>query len=329
MHRSSERTQSGGMKRFIGRWPVRGAAFLLASCLALAGTTGSIPQLSKTLTGQSVNIALPAVEEPAVLTFQSVEPDKAVAINAAIPTSFESLSPAVPFNMGAAFANMGAHMTAVECLTSAVYFEAATESLTGQRAVAQVVLNRVRHPAYPNSVCGVVFQGSSRATGCQFTFTCDGSLSRQRNPMLWRRAAQIAEEALAGRVEYAVGTATHYHTVYVVPYWQSSLTKVATVGAHIFYRWTGGTGRTAAFAQRYAEGEVLPTKLAALFNAPVDMTAAAIAETPPSAPQTNVIPASGLAPAPEIQAPARLALAADAEKSTLKADELRGVLARN
>ncbi|MFN5901342.1 MAG: cell wall hydrolase, partial [Novosphingobium sp.] len=67
---------------------------------------------------------------------------------------------------------------ALQCLAAAVYYEARSESDVGQRAVAQVVLNRVAHPSYPNTVCGVVYQGSERTTGCQFSFTCDGSLAK-------------------------------------------------------------------------------------------------------------------------------------------------------
>jgi hypothetical protein len=144
---------------------------------------------------------------------------------------------------------------ALECLTSAVYYEAGSQSDDGQRAVAQVVLNRVRHPAFPASVCGVVYQGSTRATGCQFTFTCDGSLARGASIAGWARARKVAAAALTGAVYAPVGYATHYHANYVVPYWASSLAKNAVVGAHIFYRWAGGWGRPRAFAEQYAGRE--------------------------------------------------------------------------
>jgi hypothetical protein len=138
-------------------------------------------------------------------------------------------------------------LRALDCLTAAVYYEAAIEAVEGQRAVAQVVLNRVRHPAYPKTVCGVVFEGSARSTGCQFTFTCDGALARIPSETGWARARKVAEEALSGKVYKPVGWATHYHTYWVVPYWSGNLTKLANVGAHIFYRWEGGWGRPAAF----------------------------------------------------------------------------------
>lgn len=144
------------------------------------------------------------------------------------------------------------HLRASECLAQAVWYEAASESEAGQRAVAQVVLNRVAHPSWPNSVCGVVYQGSERSTGCQFTFTCDGSLARRPGGASWARAQRIAAEALSGSVYAPVGLATHYHTLWVNPYWASSLDHIGTIGAHRFYRLRGGNGTAAAFGGGYA-----------------------------------------------------------------------------
>jgi hypothetical protein len=144
---------------------------------------------------------------------------------------------------------------AQHCLTLAIYYEAATEPDAGQRAVAQVVLNRVAHPTYPDTVCGVVFQGSERRTGCQFSFTCDGSLARKPARMWWDRAAAVARAALAGTVYAPVGLATHYHTVQVHPYWADSLDHVGTIGAHRFYRWRGAAGLRQAFSDAYRGGE--------------------------------------------------------------------------
>ncbi|MFC4255304.1 cell wall hydrolase [Croceibacterium xixiisoli] len=149
-------------------------------------------------------------------------------------------------------------LRAQQCLTQAIYYEAATESDAGQRAVAQVVLNRVAHPSYPNTVCGVVFQGSERQTGCQFSFTCDGAMARRPSPMWWDRAARIAREALAGSVYRPIGLATHYHTIQIHPYWADSLDHVGTIGAHRFYRWRGAAGRAAAFSNRYVGHEPIP-----------------------------------------------------------------------
>jgi spore germination cell wall hydrolase CwlJ-like protein len=221
------------------------------------------------------------------MQFKDVAPQDALAINAAVPVSDLANPAAAPFKV--TFATPADRLRALECLTATIYYEAATEPLDGQRAVAQVVLNRVRHPAYPNTVCGVVFQGHERATGCQFTFTCDGAIRRTPMASIWARAKAVALEALAGKVHAPVGWATHYHTNWVVPYWSSSLVKLANVGTHIFYRWEGGWGRGPAFRSRPTGSEPQfaamrpltsdPSSLAgAVELATVDAAAAAAAE---------------------------------------------------
>ncbi|WP_419880305.1 cell wall hydrolase [Novosphingobium silvae] len=144
---------------------------------------------------------------------------------------------------------------ALQCLTAAIYYEAASEPDAGQRAVAQVVLNRVAHPSYPKTVCGVVYQGSERSTGCQFSFTCDGSLARRPQRLFWDRAQEVARAALSGYVYAPAGLATHYHTVQVRPYWAPSLNYLATIGAHRFYSFRGGAGSPATFRYAYLGGE--------------------------------------------------------------------------
>ncbi len=144
---------------------------------------------------------------------------------------------------------------ALRCLTQAVYYEAASESDAGQRAVAQVVLNRAAHTAWPASICGVVFEGSQRRTGCQFSFTCDGSMARKPARKAWDRAQNVAARALAGDVYAPVGLATHYHTNWVNPYWAKTLDHVGTIGAHRFYRSRGSAGKPAAFHLTYRGGE--------------------------------------------------------------------------
>lgn len=134
---------------------------------------------------------------------------------------------------------------AIECLTLAIAYEAGYESEEGQQAVAEVVLNRVRDPAFPKSVCGVVFAGSSRRTGCQFTFTCDGSLRRRLPDAVLTHARLIASQALDGQLPPLVGDAINYHAFYVSPYWAPTLERVRSIGAHIFYRRPGGTATTA------------------------------------------------------------------------------------
>ena len=146
---------------------------------------------------------------------------------------------------------------AFECLTAGIYYEAASEPDQGQRAVAQVILNRVAHPSYPNTVCGVVYQGSERSTGCQFSFTCDGSLARVPSRFFWQRAQAVAAAALSGSVESSVGLATHYHTIAVHPYWAPSLHFITTLGAHRFYRFNGRAGEIGTFRFAFGRGEPL------------------------------------------------------------------------
>ncbi len=147
---------------------------------------------------------------------------------------------------------------ALQCLTTAIYYEAASESDDGMRGVAQVVLNRVRHPSFPNSVCGVVYQGSDRTTGCQFSFACDGAMARQPSAGPWARARRIAAEALSGKVFSGVGLATHYHTQAIWPYWGKTLVMTNVIGAHIFHRWRGRWGEIPAFRQPYSGHEPFP-----------------------------------------------------------------------
>jgi len=147
--------------------------------------------------------------------------------------------------------------TAVDCLADAIYYEAGFEPLEGQRAVAQVIVNRVRDPNFPASVCGVVFEGYQRHTGCQFSFVCDGSMKRRPpHPEQEAFAHMIAEQALNGYVEKDVGTATHYHTDYVHPKWAPQMVKVTQIGQHIFYHWRGKAGEPAHLYQPYQGGEV-------------------------------------------------------------------------
>ncbi|MBC2666308.1 cell wall hydrolase [Novosphingobium flavum] len=172
--------------------------------------------------------------------------------NARIPFAAGAAVPMVSFRLSAP------GNTALRCLTQAIYYEAATEPLAGRRAVAQVVLNRVRHPAYPKSVCGVVYQGAELSTGCQFSFTCDGSLLRQPMVRPWNEAEEIARAALAGHVEPEVGTATHYHADYVLPRWAYEMDKIAQLGRHLFYRFEGNWGRPGFFSGQYNGREAIP-----------------------------------------------------------------------
>jgi hypothetical protein len=174
-------------------------------------------------------------------------------LNALLPAA-GGASPAQPFVLRASEAE---RERALLCLTQAVYYEAALEPEEGQAAVAQTVLNRVRHPNFPKSVCGVVYQGSSQVTGCQFTFTCDGSRERAPVPAFWERSKAVAERALAGFVQPQVGTATYYHADYVFPRWGPTLVKIVQIGAHIFYRFPGPAGKPASFTAPYGGHELM------------------------------------------------------------------------
>ncbi len=169
------------------------------------------------------------------------------------PAAGFAVAPARPFV--ASYGDAASALRAETCLTEAIYYEGALEPEAGQRAIAQVVLNRVRHPAYPDNVCGVVFEGQERSTGCQFTFTCDGSRARAPVPHLWARANRVARAALGGAVAPEVGLATHYHADYVMPYWSATLDAAGQIGRHIFYRWRGANGQPDAFSKRYSGRE--------------------------------------------------------------------------
>jgi len=141
-----------------------------------------------------------------------------------------------------------ANITELNCLTTAIYYEARSEPVAGQLAVAQVVINRTKSKHYPASICEVVYEGSERTTGCQFSFTCDGSLAKAPTDKIWQRSRQSAVHAMLDITGVTIGRATHYHTVAVNPHWSSSLLKTADVGSHIFYRFPNRREKKALFA---------------------------------------------------------------------------------
>jgi len=216
----------------------------LLPALLLGLTTSCVPAIAAPLSDTATaKRALRLPFQIAELLFADTQAAGARRITAAAPFQARELDPR-------------SSARALGCLTAAVYYEARSQAPRGQRAVAQVVLNRVRHYAYPSSICGVVFQGPMRSGGgCQFTFTCDGSLRRPVDDAAWRRAEDVARAALAGDVEPSVGWATHYHADYVRPGWGARLVRVAAFGAHIFYRMPGGAGEAGAFVRRSASLE--------------------------------------------------------------------------
>ncbi len=184
--------------------------------------------------------------------------------NLAVPFVGGKLDPAPPYRFSGSAADL---TNARDCLALAAMAEAGSSD-PGQRAVIQVVLNRARHPAFAGTVCGVVFEGSERSTGCQFSFTCDGSLARQYDPARWAAARGRADQALKGYVFAPVGNATHYHTDWVFPWWSPKLQKIAQIETHLFLRWPGFWGSSAAWRKSYGGGE---PSLAALMARPAAM----------------------------------------------------------
>jgi len=249
------------------------AAVVLLIALAAAGwllwsraTAPSSPaaRLAERLVRQ--RRVVPTAELPPVEPVRFVsglDREQAVAVNARVPFVRGGVVRAAPFRFAGGVEDRA---RAVTCLATAMIYEAGDEPV-GQRSVAQVVLNRVRHPAYPKSVCGVVFQGTERTTGCQFTFACDGALARVPRPDVVARAEARAAEMIDGRVDASVGHATHYHTDWVVPYWSASLDKIARVRTHLFFRWTGWWGTPGAFRGRASGIEPVEPEIAALFAA--------------------------------------------------------------
>jgi hypothetical protein len=262
-------------RRILGKASILAAA--AGTAAVLAGYLWLQPLSGRTAaSGKSVTLKVPAIVLPPPNLLRPISPEEALKENEARPFVVRPDSPASRFVL---HTDAPDKERALTCLAQAVYYEAAGEGADGERAVAQVVLNRMRHPGYPASVCGVVYQGSERGTGCQFTFACDGSLLRAPAASLWARARKIAEEALAGKVFAPVGHATHYHADYVLPYWADSLDKTVQIGRHIFYRLSSVLGDSRSFFQHYAgkEPEIpRPGGTAILPEVPADPLASAL-----------------------------------------------------
>lgn len=166
--------------------------------------------------------------------------DSLLIENAVQTASILMPAPGVPMDVDTPLVRVKASVMEQErrCLAAGIYFEARGESTEGQLAVARVILNRVSSKHYPDSICGVVYQGASRKTGCQFSFTCDNRLSKKPSERrAWAKALRTAEFVTLGRLDDTkVAPAMFYHTDYVQPYWASSMVEVAKIGRHIFYK---------------------------------------------------------------------------------------------
>jgi len=272
-------------------WRARAPDRLIAVvflCAAIIGAMSAVGLPTRS-NSASLTVMLPpqgsaalveATSAPAAADLQAVG-EQAVKLNAALPFARDPLHSARPFALQGSDSDQ---RRALLCLTQAVYYEAGFEPMDGRRAVAQVVLNRLRHPAFPKSICGVVYQRSNGRV-CQFTFVCDGALYRAPSRRQWLEAEAIAREALSGFVDSSVGEATHYHADYVGPRWAPLLAKVAQIGQHIFYRWPGSWGQPSAFVGRYI-GEprdplsLRPPAVEASNGSPVAVLGAATAAGP-------------------------------------------------
>jgi len=142
----------------------------------------------------------------------------------------------IPQNSQTMVAKAKAVTQETNCLAEAVYYEARSETMSGQKAVAEVVLNRVGHKAFPNTVCSVVYQGAERTTGCQFSFSCDGSNAKLPYGKHWSEAQNIARHMMMSASTPITNRATHYHTTDVNPKWAPSLRKLRQYDTHVFYR---------------------------------------------------------------------------------------------
>ncbi len=268
-----ERCRSIAQGVALSPWtPVGVGVAAVLMILALSGAAMVQTRLHELATQSDAPRLTAGATQPAPLTtveftlapdaVRPISMDEARIWNASLPFSALPIQPARPFIMPPE--GMADYARALDCLTAAVYYEAASESALGQAAVAQVVINRMRHPAFPKTICGVVFQGQERTTGCQFSFTCDGALARPPSAGGWARARATAAAALNGHVAPEVGMATHYHTDWVAPYWAERLVKMRQIDTHIFYRWTGSWGLPGAFTGVHAGAEPVITKLAAV-----------------------------------------------------------------
>lgn len=266
-----------------GNLAVLVAALAIALAVALTVSFALLPSGSSTSAPPIA--ALPGLARDApVLSQQPIVPaDQARALNAADPFFAGSIAPAPPFRFSGTPQDMD---RARECLALAAMAEAGPSD-AGQRAVVQVILNRVRHPAFAKTICGVVFEGASRATGCQFSFTCDGSLARQYDDAAWAAARRRAEAALRGSVFAAVGNATHYHTDWVYPDWSPRLVKLTQVETHLFFRWPGYWGSPAAMGTAYRGGEPDMTALSGGEEDPGTDDLPSFAPLPPDTPQVT------------------------------------------
>jgi Cell Wall Hydrolase len=258
------------------------------------------------------SIAKPRVDAPRAPLSDFTIPSDTKLLQPGVTPARIDLVGAKPFLFAG---SLTAREQSVTCLAAAAWYEAGNDAVS-QRSVIQVVLNRFNHPSFPKTICGVVLQGSERSTGCQFSFTCDGSLYRRRpSPASLAAARQMAEAALSGAVDISVSQATHYHADYVAPWWSKKLERLGTVGRHIFYRWFGAQGALSGQAKNQmpvasaqfarletdANGNLVSRKNASERAGPTEFEMAYL----PVAPSTAALARPAIAAAPTLGSPAK------------------------
>lgn len=229
-----------------------GKQLIAASLVGDSGTTGALGRRS-VVNGANKGDRLKPTTSVVALKASAGGPDTSLLMNAVAGSPFTSLldvdtfrpSPEEiayqPSPNALGFRYKGESQAEFEarerrCLAVAIYFEARGEPVNGQAAVGQVILNRVRSPLFPETICGVVYQGQMNP-GCQFSFTCDGKTDNPRNDAQWAQAQDIARRIMAGELWLPeVGYSTYYHANYVSPYWKGSMSKIDKIGRHIFYK---------------------------------------------------------------------------------------------
>lgn len=203
---------------------------LLACCMLTGGHSAVADPGDQSVTGDALRKAetrgLRGVSQARLGDLLTPPVQEASAANVSFTRSWLDAQPK---------AKGGAHW---KCLSEALYFEARGETVKGQFAVAEVILNRVRSARFPDNVCGVINQGTGRKYQCQFTYTCDGNPETIREPRAFERVGKVARAVLDGRARDLTNGATHYHTTAVRPRWSRVYTRTASIGVHIFYRHT-------------------------------------------------------------------------------------------
>ncbi|MEM7469902.1 MAG: cell wall hydrolase [Pseudomonadota bacterium] len=231
------------MSLYISR--IAGAFMCAASVIPATSFAEGLSGSGSTSGNPNFDSAQAPVISPAFLAL--LEADKVSKSRLRSARVAKILAPVTPFrskNLGGLTYNLkelDARPTATggaqwACLAEAIYFEARGETLKGQIAVAEVILNRVASSKFPNSVCAVVNQGTGRKYACQFTYTCDGLPENINEPAAYKRVGKVARMMLDGAPRKLSGGATYYHTTAVKPRWARKFQRTARMGVHLFYK---------------------------------------------------------------------------------------------